>query len=163
MKTSRRLHQSAFTLVEAMVAIGMFGIYAAVSVTALLRMNNNAALSRLRTGASTIAQGQIDAILSYSPFNPQYNEIPTNSDGSTLLAVGTTSVGSAASPTKVVYQDPVSGNTVYGWMTTVITDTASISTVGTKMYIYSAVVTVYYNFRGRTYSVSMNTLRASDL
>ena len=162
MRTSRRHRRSAFTLVEAMVAIGMFGIYAAVAVTALLRMNNNAALSRLRTGASTVAQGQIDLILSDAPFNPKYNQIPPE------LTIGTTNTGSAAAPTLAVYTDPSSGISVYGWMSSVIADTGSTlsaasNNAGAVLYVYSATVTVHYKFRGKDYSVTMNTLRASDL
>src|ERR1700761_5002536 len=76
---------AAFTLAEVMVALGIFGISAAASVAALLRMNNNAALSRLQTGASTVAQNQIDICLSDSPFNPQKGQIPPE------LTVGSTS------------------------------------------------------------------------
>src|ERR1700749_2542533 len=100
MKTLRRHRQSAFTLAEAMVAIGIFGIYAAVSITAMLRLNYNSALSRLRTGASTVAQNQIDLILSDSPFNPKYNQVPPE------LTIGTTNAGSSTNPTVAVYTDP---------------------------------------------------------
>ena len=84
MKLNRRFLAAAFTLAEVMVAIGLFGITAAAAVEALVRMNVNAALCRLQTGASTLAQNQIDLILSDAPFNPQYSQIPPE------LTVGTT-------------------------------------------------------------------------
>ena len=55
LKSSRRLRAAAFTLAEVIVAIGLFGITAATAVGALVRMNINAALCRLQTGACTVA------------------------------------------------------------------------------------------------------------
>ena len=144
------------------MAIGIFGIYAAVAITAMLRMNNNAALSRLRTGASTVAQNQIDLILSDSPFNPKYGQIPPE------LTVGTTNNGTALAPTIPVYTDPTSGSKLLGWMITVIADNGATlsggsNNAGAALYIYRATVTVSYIYRNKTYSVTMSTLRASDL
>src|SRR5476651_1706600 len=110
MKLFRKYRLVAFTLAETMVALGLFGITSAAAVSAMLRMNNNAALSRLRTGASTVAQNQIDLILSDSPFNPKYGQVPPE------LTIGTTNNGSAAAPTVAVYTDPTSGSKVLGWM-----------------------------------------------
>jgi prepilin-type N-terminal cleavage/methylation domain-containing protein len=162
MKSSTRFRRAAFTLAEVMVALGMFGIMAASSVAAMLRMNNNAALSRLQTGASTVAQNQIDLCLSDSPFNPQKNQVPP------ALTLGTTNAGTEANPTVAVYTDPktYSGETekrkVMGWM---ITEVANTNTkVGTQdLYVYRVTVTVNYKFKGRSYSVKMGTLRASDI
>jgi type II secretory pathway pseudopilin PulG len=161
MKSSRHFKRAAFTLLEAVVAIGIFGIYAGVGVTALLRMNTNAALSRLQTGASTLAQNQIDLVLSDAPFNPQYSQVPPE------LTLGTTNAGTAAAPTLAVYTDPVSGNKVLGWMTTVVANTNSTLSAGSNapglaLYVYSITVTVSYNYRGKVRSVTMSTLRASD-
>src|SRR5580693_589720 len=100
-------------------------------------MNINAALCRLQTGACTVAQNQIDLILSDSPFNPQYNEIPPE------LTIGTTSQGSSTSPTVAVYTDPVTNSQVLGWMTTVVANTNSTENSST-LYIYQATVTVSY-------------------
>lgn len=156
MKSSNRFRRAAFTLAEVMVALGIFGITAAASVAALLRMNNNAALSRLQTGASTVAQNQIDLCLSDSPFNPQKSQVPP------ALTVGTTNTGTAADPTIAVYTDPKTGMKVMGWMATEVQNTNTV--VGTQpLYIYRVTVTVNYKFKGRDYSVRMSTLRASDI
>jgi prepilin-type N-terminal cleavage/methylation domain-containing protein len=157
MKHSTRIRQAAFTLAEVMVAIGLFGITAAAAVSAMLKMNNNAALSRLQTGASTVAQNQIDLMLSNSPFNPQKNKVPPE------LTIGTTNTGTATAPTVPVYTDPKTGVvSVWGWMTSVVANTNA--TVGTtNLNVYRCTVTVNYKFRGRSYSVTMSTLRASDI
>jgi type II secretory pathway pseudopilin PulG len=178
MKSSRHFQRAAFTLLEAMVAIGIFGVYAGVGVTALMRMNTNAALSRLQTGASTAAQGQIDLCLSDQPFNPQLTdpqtglpEIPTelaitgpggtNYYGASTPTVPQKNSGNVANPLLPVYTDPTSGATVNGWMTTVVADTHSAQS-GSTLYVYSITVTVSYNYRNKLHTVTMSTLRASD-
>lgn len=156
MKISCRLRRAAFTLAEVMVALGIFGITSTAAVSAMLRMNNNAALSRLQTGASTVAQNQIDLCLSDSPFNPQKNQIPPE------LTVGTTSAGSSSNPTIAVYTDPKSGMKVMGWMVTDVVDT-STTLSGANLNVYKISVTVNYRFKGRTYTIKMGTVRASDI
>jgi prepilin-type N-terminal cleavage/methylation domain-containing protein len=155
MKSTRR-SRAAFTLIEVMIAIGLFGITAAAAIGALVRMNINAALCRLQTGASTLAQNQIDLVLSDSPFNPQYtNQIPPE------LQIGETDTGSAAAPTLAVYTDPVTNVKVLGWMQTVVTDTGA-KLNGNTLYVYQVTVTVSYFYKGRPYSVSMSTMRCAD-
>lgn len=157
MKLSIRLRTAAFSLAEVMVAVGIFGIMASSSIVALNQMNNRAFISRCQTGASTVAQNQIDLILSDMPFNPQKNQIPPE------LTIGTTLQGSATNPTLPVYTDPrVGGIVVYGWMTTTIADTATTMN-GVALSVYRISVQVTYKFRGRTYAVTMNTMRCSDI
>jgi prepilin-type N-terminal cleavage/methylation domain-containing protein len=156
MNFSTRLHHAAFTLAEVMVALGLFGITASAAVSAMLKMNNNAALSRLQTGASTVAQNQIDLALSDSPFNPQKNQIPPE------LALGTITTGSDTVPTLPVYTDPKTGQKVLGWMTSVVADTGATFN-GNPLNIYRITVTVFYKFKGRQYTVSMSTMRCSDI
>jgi prepilin-type N-terminal cleavage/methylation domain-containing protein len=155
MKLSHRF-RAAFTLAEVMVALGLFGITAAAAIAAMLRMNNNAALSRLQTGASTVAQNQIDLCLSDSPFNPQKNQVPLE------LTVGPTYAGTASSPTIPVYTDPKTGIQIMGWMTTEVADTNTLLS-GNNLNVYQITVTVNYKFKGRPYVVKMSTLRASDI
>jgi type II secretory pathway pseudopilin PulG len=175
MKTSRHLRQAAFTLIEAMIAIGIFGVYAGVGVTAMVRMNSNAALSRLQTGASTLAQGQIDLCLSDQPFNPQYSQIPPELALTAALPNGVSTYygnpqvnsGTSTAPAVPVYTDPTTGNTVLGWMTTAVTNAnaklgAGSNDANAALYIYQITVTVSYNYRNKTRSVTMCTLRASD-
>lgn len=156
MKLSTRLRRAAFTLAEVMVGLGLFGITAAAAVSGMLHMNNNAALSRLQTGASTVAQNQIDLCLSDSPFNPQKSQIPP------ALTVGSTSTGSASAPTVAVYTDPKTGMQVKGWMVTEVENTGTIY-LGNNLNVYRITVTVNYLFRGRNYSVKMGTMRTSDI
>ncbi len=157
MKLSTCLRNAAFSLAEVMVAVGVFGIMASASIVALNQMNNRAFISRCQTGASTVAQNQIDLILSDMPFNPQKSQVPPE------LTIGTTTKGSVTNPTVPVYTDPrVGGIVVNGWMTTTITDTAT-TVSGVALNVYRVRVIVNYKFRGKTYAVTMNTIRCSDV
>jgi len=156
MKLSTRFRRAAFTLAEVMVGLGLFGITAAAAVSGMLHMNNNAALSRLQTGASTVAQNQVDLCLSDSPFNPQKSQVPPS------LTLGTTNTGSSTNPTVAVYTDPKTGLQVRGWMVTEVADTGT-TYLSNNLNIYRITVTVNYRFRSRSYSVKMGTMRASDI
>jgi prepilin-type N-terminal cleavage/methylation domain-containing protein len=65
-----------------------------------------------------------------------------------------------------IYQDPVTGSVVVtGTLTTTITDaemTSSFINPNTDLNIRRANSTVTYTFRGRDYTVSMDTLRTAD-
>ena len=65
-----------------------------------------------------------------------------------------------------IYQDPVTGAVVVaGTLTSTITDvglTSDFINAGTKLNTRKANVTVDYLFRGRSYTLSMDTLRTAD-
>ena len=148
--TKLRSHTTAFSLVELMIAVGLFAVSAAASIGGLIRMNHNAALSRLQTGASTLVQNRIDQILGDVPFAPAKSQIPP------VLEVGTQTIGSSSNPTVAVYTDPASGQvSVWGWLISTVADTGALST-------RQATVSVFYQFRGQTYSVTMDTVRTPD-
>ena len=152
--TSQRVsgHLDAFTLTEVLVALAMIGLMASSALWALVMINSNAAIARLYTGAMTTAQSQIDLILSDTPFDPQLDEYP---------ALGELNVGTQTQSVPI-YTDPATGNVVVsGTMTTTITD-PGIELNGDDLNTYQATVTVTYQFRNRSYTVTMSTLRASD-
>jgi type II secretory pathway pseudopilin PulG len=147
---------AAFTIVEIVVAAGLLAIVAAASIGTLIRMNNNAALSRLQTSATTVAQERIDHILEDGPFNLRKNQIPT------VLEEGTKNVGTVSNPTIPIYTDPETNQViVYGWMTSTVTES-------TRAYgpwdikVRNAEVVVGYQFRGKSYSVRLSTVRSPD-
>lgn len=80
----------------------LIGIGVAGTLTALNGANATAAVARNNTGAYTVAQNRIDAILTAGPFNPQ----KTNEDGTKQippeLTVGTTTI-----PDVPVYKEPI--------------------------------------------------------
>jgi hypothetical protein len=157
MKKSRRLLLAGVTLAELVVALAALGVGTSITIALMLQLNRNATLSRLRTGAGTVAQNQIDDLLSIQPFNPQKSQTPPE------LALGTIQQGTSTAPTVPIYTDPVSGLvTQMGWMTTTVTD-MNQSLNGVSYNLRQAVVTVSYNFHGKVYSVSFTTMRGSDI
>lgn len=143
--------RAGLTLVEVMVAAAMIGIVASTTFFAMIQMNQNAAISRLYTGAMTAGQNQIDLLLTDAPFNPQKNQVPTE------LAPAASSKS-----TVTIYQDPSSGTVVSGTQSTSI---AALNPTynGNALYEYQATVTITYSYRNHNYSVVMSTLRVSDI
>jgi prepilin-type N-terminal cleavage/methylation domain-containing protein len=148
--------RAGFTLAEIVVALAVLGTMAAGCYVGFNSLNTYAISSRLYSEAQSVAQNQIDLILSKGPFDPKNNKIPT------VLTTGTTTT-----PNVFVYRDPVSGNVaVSGTMTTTITDpgyTMNYAGVTDNLNVRCATVTVSYTFRNTTYTVSMDTLRTADL
>jgi prepilin-type N-terminal cleavage/methylation domain-containing protein len=151
---------AGFTLIEVLVATALLGLLAGSALWALTAANNYAAVSRLYTGAETAAQNQIDLVMSDGPFNPQLGQVPPE------LQLGTT----IASPAPVIYSEPNGTNgqahTVTGTMTTSISKVADPTVTGApgaELNLYSATVTVTFNYRGKLHSVQLNALRSSDI
>ena len=146
-----------FTIIEIIAAIGVLGVASAGTIAVLLQMNQNAALSRLRTGAATVAQNQIDYLLSVQPFNPKKNQVPPE------LAIGTSNNGTQQAPTVPIYTDPKSGQvSVRGWMETEVS-VVPLQVNGVNVDMRRANVRVSYVYRGRIHTVDMATLRTSDI
>jgi type II secretory pathway pseudopilin PulG len=150
--------KAAFSLLEVMMACGILAITAAAAIGTLVRMNHYAALSRLQTGASTVAQERIDRILEDGPFAPKDTAVPVPQ----VLQVGTQTVGTEADPTVPIYTDPETNQvSVYGWMTSTVTK-SNIDYGPWHMEVRRADVKVEYKFRGKSYSVRMTTMRCPD-
>jgi prepilin-type N-terminal cleavage/methylation domain-containing protein len=157
MRAYRFPHVFAFTLVEVMVAISLAGIGVATTIAALTRINAFASVARNLTGATTVAQNQIDLLLSDSPFNPQ----KTNPDGTAQIPPELT-VGTHVTNNIAIYKEPNTGVIVNGTITTTVTDISPVVN-GFTVPIYQLTVTVSYTYLSRNYSVTMNSLRTSDI
>jgi prepilin-type N-terminal cleavage/methylation domain-containing protein len=137
--------RSAFTMIETVVAIALIGIGFSTTIAALTKFNSFASESRNATGAYAAALNQIDAIQSATPFYPP-GQVPS------VLTVGI-----QPSEDVKIYEDADNNTIVSGTRTTSIADASAGGVT-----IYRATVTVNYTYLGRTYSFSMQTLRASD-
>jgi len=156
-RSNRNADRLGFTLVEVLIATALLGLLAGSSIWALTQANNYASIARLYTGAETAAQNQIDLILTDGPFNPQDSppQIPPS------LTLGT-----SAPQTVTVYSEPAGSDgqphTVAGQMvTTVVSNNVVVQ--GQNLNLYSATVVVTYIYRGKTYRVQLNAMRASDV
>jgi prepilin-type N-terminal cleavage/methylation domain-containing protein len=164
-KTKWLWRRAGFTLTEVMIGLAILGLVSTSSYYALGSANNAAAAARVRTGALTAAQDRIDFILCATPFCPQSGIYPASE---TLAAPRVESPafdlepGTYVQSNVPVYMDPANPSiVVYGQMTTTVTDTG-IQVNGASINTYRAQVTVQYPFRNRNYTVTMDTLRASE-
>jgi type II secretory pathway pseudopilin PulG len=157
LRRANRDSRGGFTLVETLIGIGMLALLGAGSFWTMNAMNVYATGARLHSEAIAKAEQQIDAILTKGPFDPTANPplIPA------VLTLGMTTQNGV-----LIYKDPVTGQvTVTGTMTTLISDTGLAGTVGptaTALNLWQATVTVTWTFRGKNYSVSLDTMRTGN-
>lgn len=155
-------------MVEVLIGLSVFILVSASALWGLNQLNSYASVNRLYTAAQTVAQNQIDLILTKGP----YTVSPSATPSPNVLQIGTyysdPSDPTNLSPTAVnvpLYYYTTSGNAtvnvVYGTIkTTVASQAASVG--GTSLGLRKATVTVTYTFRNRTYTVKMDTIRAPD-
>jgi type II secretory pathway pseudopilin PulG len=163
-----------FTMVEAVVAVGVIGVAFTSCLGALALMNSIASISRNYTGAYVALERRIDWALTAAPFNPQSNQFPRedHSDGSyvkldpTDKYPSTNPPGTYTEANVPVYNEAQAGfvngvsgllqlltnpptpNVEFtGTMTTTVVDVSP--TPNAPPYIYSVTVTVSYQYRGR--------------
>jgi prepilin-type N-terminal cleavage/methylation domain-containing protein len=148
---------NAFTLVEIVIAISLAGIGVATTIGALTKINSIACIARNYSGATTVVENQIDLLLSDGPFNPQ----KTNPDGSAQIPPELT-LGTHVTNNVPIYKEPTTGVIVSGTMTTTLTD-ISATYNGYTIPMYQATITVTYTYLSRDYTVTMNTVRTSDI
>ena len=167
-------------------------IVAGAVLYGLTQLNHFASVNRLYTAAQTLAQNQIDLILTKGPYDPAAGKYPnpnilgttgtgtaynyyTDPAASTINVVTSTSTPSpSASPAVTIYRDPMNtnsatNNVVTGTIFTSVKDTGvtvPITSGGVttpqNIYLRQATVTVSYRYRSRNYSVVMETMRTAD-
>jgi hypothetical protein len=147
-------------------------LIAASVIWGLNQLNYYASVSRLYTAAQTLAQNQIDLILTKGPYDPSTNAYPspnwlrTDAKYYTVmdpLATLPSATQTTTSTTVPLYVDPAntSNKPVMATIDTVVANTgAAIS--GVSLNLRQATVTITYTFRRRTYTVKMDTMRTSD-
>lgn len=148
--SQKRAGTRAFTLLEVMSAVAVLALLSSGVISVLLQMNTNATVARLQTLAGVIALNQIELISTDAPFSPPDEQVPVD-----------LTVGNQTAPV-IVYDDPNVDGEVIGSMTTVVDDPDYWQN-GFNLHLRRITVTVSYQFRNRTYSVQMHTIRASDV
>lgn len=149
---------SAFTLIEVVIAAGIFAIFAGVALAGMTQVNRMAAIARMRTAALAAAQQRIDEVLT-APWQSATSRaavltagtrtetnLPLNHDPISDLS-GAQARGLRSDFTNFDFR-------VNATRETVIADLSSRQV--------RAVVTVTYDFLGRRYTQRMVTLRASS-
>jgi type II secretory pathway pseudopilin PulG len=149
--------REAFTLTEAMVALSIVTVGLGSFVSGMIKLNEQASISRNATGAGAVLQNQVDLMLSHGPFNPQ----KVNEDGSVQIPPELT-VGTHVTNDVAIYREQSTGVIVVGTLTTTITDATQV-VAGMKMWLYRASITLTYSYRGKPYTASRSTIRTSDI
>ena len=177
---------AAFTLVEVVAGMAMLGLVASSIIYGLNQLNHFAMVNRLYTAAQTVAQNQIDLILTMGPYDPSTGKYPVPDTCGAATSTNTilrtdapyyydaTRTGScpmslnAADRKVTLYTDPMNPSAAVAIQATVkttITDTGLTVPVGgvaTSLDLRRATVVVEYSFRNKPYSVVMETMRTSD-
>ena len=174
--TAKAQQNSAFTMVEVIVAIALIGIGVSTTIAALTKFNEFASTSRNATGAYTIAMNQIDAIQAATPVDPatlfNATRVPRSlatlvttwqgNPGAGTVTTETTSTVSGTISNIPIYKEDTSAGAIafFGTITTTLTDVSPTPSVAP--FLYNATVTVTYTYMNRAYSFSMSTLRTAD-
>jgi type II secretory pathway pseudopilin PulG len=185
----RKLLRAAFTFTEVLMGISILGLTAGAVLYGLNQLNYYASVNRLYTAAQTLAQNQIDLILTKGPFDPAsgkypspnilgttspYNYYTDPTTGAITVAATTATPSPTGLPAVTIYKDPMNTNSatnkvVTGTIFTSVKDTGVTvpvttggSTTTKNLYLKQATVTVSYVFRRRTYNVVMETMRTAD-
>lgn len=144
---------AGFTLVEVLIAGALLAVLISGSVTALTQLNRWATGARLRTIAQAVAQQRID-LIETTP----WQVIGTRP---TILAAGTTTETNVPlnnddynAATSLISPYTNLDSQVMSTRTTVITDLTTRT--------LRATVTVTFTYRNRPFTITLNTLRATD-
>jgi type II secretory pathway pseudopilin PulG len=164
-----KLRHAGFTLVEACASIVIVGLIAASVIWGLNQLNRYATASRLYTAAQTLAQNQIDIVLTKGPYTPLSDPPGFPSPNVLRTDVATyysNPVDGSISTTTVpvtIYKDPMDNTVIVtGTIETSVTDPA-VQVNGVDLNLRQATVNVKYTFRNRSYMVTMETIRAPDV
>lgn len=165
--------RAGFSLVEVVTSLGVLTLIAGSSIWALNQMNTSAAANRISTCAEILAQNEVDAFLSAEPYAPGLGQVPaalaivTNSTSPMILPIN-------ADGSITLYTDPSGASTVRsnrptdtppGFVRTVADLGLNQTTNGvtTNLNARRLSVMINYAFKGKPYSVALNSLRVSDL
>ena len=148
-----RFRTAGITLPEVIIAASVLALFIVGSVSAMAQINRWASVARMRTMALAEAQQKIDQILmtSWSVLNttPAILTTGTTTENNLPLNYDTFNSESALVSAFTALDTPIT-----------LTRTTTIKSISARQL--SAVVMVSYIYRGKTYSVSMNTLRTTD-
>jgi hypothetical protein len=158
--------------VEVLAGITLLALVAGSVIFGLNQLNYYAAVNRLYTAAQTLAQNQIDLILTAGPYDPANNKYPSPYNWLRTDVPYYTVIDPAVTPpnptlTTTATDVPIiidnANKVVMGKIKTVVTNTGATGTNGASLNLRRATVTVTYTYRNQQFVVSMETMRTSDI
>ena len=147
----RKLKSGGFTFVELVIAMAVLVVFAATTFAALTQFNRFAAASRLRSHAVSLAQQQIDQILTAG----------WNTEKPTLLATGTRKETDIPLHTDEL-NEKADLKSVFTEVVTPVVATRETTVAEVTSRQIRATVTVTFTYASRNYTVTLTTLRAAD-
>lgn len=150
-----RAKKGGFSVVQAVVAMGVIAVAGAAGMMALVQLNNKAAAMRTLNNARAIVQRNIDTALAVS--------FSATLQPSILAVTSATGVvhdddGGGDNLVTIVTPKNVGGLTLKGTLTRIVTAQANSDAADIRRVTFR----IDYSIRGRAYSYAMTTLRGSD-
>ncbi len=152
---SRNVRAGGYALVEVMTAAVLIGLVAVSSVQAFNVLNRSAASNRIITNARTIVQRNIDTALSITCNKSAVPPILAITPSSGTVwddDAGTTNI------VTVVLEGSSSFQLVEGTLTRIVTAVANTDNADIRKVTFR----LNYNYRGRDYTYTLNTMRSID-
>ena len=150
-----RAKKAGFSVVQAVVAMGVISIAGAAGMMALVQLNNKAAAMRTLNNARAIVQRNIDTALAVSFSATQQ---PTILGITATAGVVHDDDGGGDNLVTIVTPKTAGGLTLKGTLTRIVTAQANSDTADIRRVTFR----IDYTVRGRPYSYAMTTLRGSD-
>ena len=152
---SLRRRKGGFTVVQAVVAMGVIAIAGAAGMMALVQVNNKAAAMRTLNNARAIVQRNIDAALGVA-FSASVQ--PPILAFTSVTGSVFDDDGGGDNLVTIVAPKSAAGTTINGTLTRIVTAQGNADGADIRRVTFR----IDYTVRGRGYSLSMNTLRGSD-
>lgn len=158
-----------------MVGLTILSLVAGSVLWGLNQLSYYAGAARLYTAAQTLAQNQIDLLLTLGPYDPAQGLLPRPSGCATksildagatyywdLTAAANTCPISATPKTVPIYKDPMNNNQIVSGTIATTVATTPFAVNGVGLDVRQATVKVAYRYGRRDYEVVMETMRTSD-
>ena len=150
-----RRRKGGFSVVQAVVAMGVIAVAGAAGIMALVQLNKKAAAMRTLNNARAVVQRNIDTALAVS-FSATLQP--------PILAVTSASGGvydddgGGDNLVTIVTPKTAAGTTIKGTLTRIVTAQVNSDSADIRRITFR----IDYSIRGRAYRYSMTTLRGSD-
>jgi type II secretory pathway pseudopilin PulG len=151
----RRRKLAGFTVVQAVIAMGVIAVAGAAGTMALVQLNNKAAAMRTLNSARAVVQRNIDTALGVAfsaTLQPAILAV-TSASGSVY-----DDDGGGDNLVTIVTPQSAAGTTLKGTLTRIVTAQANSDSADIRRVTFR----IDYTIRGRAYTYSMTTLRGSD-
>lgn len=154
-RLSRKARCAGFSIVQAVIAMGIISIAGAAGIMALVQLNNKAAAMRTLNNARAVVQRNIDTALAVS-FSATLQPA--------ILAVTSTTGsvydddGGGDNLVTIVTPKNAGGLTLKGTLTRIVTAQTNLDSADIRRITFR----IDYTVKGRPFSYAITTLRGSD-